>query len=101
MVNCHVFLPGLLLGSAELSRGPYAPPSVSALMLPKTLTIDEALPTLSTLIGSLSCVNPVVNLQLLSSGITLPADTTEERSVLNVGLVMCDQVGVDAKLLVT
>lgn len=80
---------GFLLRSTELSGWPDASSSMCALMLPQTLSVNEALPTLSTLVGSLSSVQPVVHLQFLSSGVAFPTDATNERSVFNVGLVMC------------
>lgn len=70
-------------------------------MLPQTLAVNEALPTFSTLVGSLSGVKPVVHLQFLRSGVAFPTDATNERSVFNVGLVMCGQVRVYPKRLPT
>lgn len=81
--------PGILLRSTELSGWPDAFSSMCALMLPQTLAVNEALPTFSTLVGSLSGVKPVVHLQFLRSGVAFPTDATNERSVFNVGLVMC------------
>lgn len=81
--------PDLLLRSTELSGWPNASSSMCALMLPQTLAVNEALPTLCTLIWSLAGVKPVVHLQFLSSGVAFPTDTTDERPVFNVGLIMC------------
>lgn len=86
-----------LLGSAQLPRGSNPSSSVSALVLPQPLTVDEALPTLAALVGSLSRVKPVMHLQLLGSGVAFPADATDERSVFNVSLVMCCEIGVYAE----
>ena len=68
-------------------------------MLPQTLAVNEALPTHSAFVGSLSGVKPVVYLQLLRSRVAFPTDATDERSVFNVGLVMCCQVRVYPKRL--
>lgn len=84
--------PGPLLRSAELSGWAHWLSSMCALMLPQTLAIDEALPTVTALIRSLSSVKPVVHLQFLRSGIAFSTDTTVERSFLNVGLIMCRKV---------
>lgn len=81
--------PGFLLRSAQLSGWPDAFSSMCALMLPQTLAVDEALPALSALVGSLSSVEPVVHLQFLCSGVAFPTDATNEGPVFNVGLVMC------------
>lgn len=59
-----------------------------ALVLPQTLTVNEALATLSAFVGSLSRVKPVVHLEFLSSGIAFPTNITDERSIFDMGLVM-------------
>ena len=96
-----VFLPGLLLGSTKLFGRTHAFSSMRALMLSQALAVTELLPTNGALIGSLSCVKPVVHLEFLRSGITLPTNATEERSILDVGLVMSQQIGINAKPLRT
>lgn len=88
---------GFLLGSAKLSSGSNPSSSVSALVLPQPLTVDEALPTLAALVGSLSRVKPVMHLQFLGSGVAFPADATDKRSLFNVSLVMCCEIGVYAE----
>lgn len=88
---------GFLLGSAKLSSGSNPSSSVSALVLPQPLAVDEALPTLAALVGSLSRVKPVMHLQFLGSGVAFPADTTDERPLFNVSLVMCCEIGVYAE----
>lgn len=88
---------GFLLGSAKLSSGSNPSSSVSALVLPKPLAVDEALPTLTALVGSLSRVEPVMHLQFLGSGVAFPAHAADERSVFNVSLVMCCEIGVYAE----
>lgn len=47
---------GVLLGSTELSGWSDALTGVRSLMLPQTLPVNEALPALPTLVGSLSGV---------------------------------------------
>lgn len=101
LINCNIFKQltsidqlldvhaGQLFGSAQLPGWSDALPSMRALVLPQTLAVNEALPTLSTLVGSLPGVKPVVHLQFLRSGVAFPADTANERPVSNVGLVMC------------
>lgn len=89
----------LLFGSAKLPRRPHASSGVRPLVLPKPLTVNETLFTLPTLVGSLSGVEPVVDLQFLGSGVAFPADAANEWPVVNVSLIMCVQVGVDLKCL--
>lgn len=88
---------GFLLGSAKLPGGSNPPASVGALVLPQPLTVDETLPTLATLVGSLPRVKPVMHLQFLGSGVAFPADAADERPVFNVGVVMCCEIGVYAE----
>lgn len=86
-----------LLGSSKLPSGSNPSASVGALVLPQPLAVDEALPTLAALVGSLSRVKPVVHLQFLGSGVAFPADAADERPLFNVSLVVCCQIGVDAE----
>lgn len=89
--------PGLLLGSAQLPGRPHASSCVRALMLSQTLAINEALPALAALVGSLPRVKPLVHLQFLDSGVSFATDAADIRSVDDVGLIMCDQVRVHAE----
>lgn len=88
---------GFLFGSAKLSGGSNPSSSMSALVLPQALTVDEALPTLAALVGSLSRVKPVMHFQFLGSGVAFSADATDKRSLFNVSLVMCCEIGVYAE----
>lgn len=63
-------------------------------MLSQTLAVDEAFSTISALVGSLPGVKPVVHLQLLGSGVAFPTHPADERSIFNVGLVMCCEIRV-------
>lgn len=80
--------PGLLFWSTKLSGWPDASSSMCALMLPKALTINETLPTIPALVGSLSGMKSVVHLQFLCSGVAFSTNATNEWPVFNMGLVM-------------
>lgn len=88
---------GFLLGSSKLPGGSNPSSSVGALVLPQPLAVDEALPTLAALVGSLPRVKPVVHLQLLGSGVAFPADAADERPLFDVSLVVCCEIGVYAE----
>ena len=79
---------GMLFGSAKSPGWPDAFSSMCALVLAQSLAVNEAFPTFSTFIGSLSSVKPVVDLQFLGPGVAFPTYTTNEWSVFDVGLVM-------------
>lgn len=70
---------------------------MSPLVLPQTLAIDEALLTLSALVGPLSSVKSAVHLQLLRPGVALPTDTTDVWPVIHVRLIVCGQVRLHTK----